>query len=133
MLYRLRVSTGGRMDAGKRPMGHCVIRPAFQQPIPDTEGGRIVADPGEGIRQTILPIDTEGFQIGGYAVMCRRFLPSLKFGEKVGKRSPRLSIGRVRGYGCSEACFCRGTSAGIPVSIACDQSRFRDVGRDSEA
>ena len=103
-----------------------------QQLVPDIRGGGTVADPGEGARKTILPIGTKGFQIRCGAVVSRRFLPSLKFGEKVGKSPPCLSIGRVRGYGRPKTCFGRDASAGIPESIACDQGSFRDVGRDIE-
>ena len=133
MLYRLRVLTGAGMDARERPVGHRVVRPAGQQSVPDIKGGRTVADPGESTRQTILPISTGGFQIRRDAVVSRSFLPSLKLGEKVGKRPPRLPVSGVRGYGCPEACFGCGASAGVPESIACDQGRFRNIGRDFEA
>jgi hypothetical protein len=133
MLYRLHVLTGSSMDARERPMGHRVVRPVGQQPVPGIKGGCTVADSCEGARQTILPIGTIGFQIRRHTVLLGGFIPSLQFGHEVGKRPPRLSISWVCGYGCLEACFGCGTSAGVPESIACNQGRFCDIGRDFEA
>ena len=54
--------------------------------VPDIQGGRTVADPGEGARQTILPIGAERLQFRRDAVMPRRFVPPLKLGQQIGKR-----------------------------------------------